>query len=106
VTEAAFGGPADLTDVEKSAMVMMLVGQETAAEVVKFLSQPEINRLSMAMRQISAVPKNTAATVLREFVDLMHGTTRSALAAAVRDILGESSKEHSARKRPISYWDD
>lgn len=73
MTEATFGGPADLTDVEKSAMVMMLVGQETAAEVVKFLSQPEINRLSMAMRQISAVPKNTAATVLREFVDLMHG---------------------------------
>lgn len=70
--EAAFGEPADLTDIEKSAMVMMLVGQETAAQVVKFLSQPEINRLSMAMSRVSAVPKNTAVTVLREFIELMH----------------------------------
>jgi flagellar motor switch protein FliG len=69
VTEAAFGEPADLTQVEKSAMVMMLVGQETAAEVVKFLSPPEIDRLSMAMTRISGVPKHTAAAVLREFVD-------------------------------------
>ncbi len=71
MTEAISGAPADLTDVEKSAMVMMLIGQETAAQVVKFLSQPEINRLSIAMTQISAVPKNTAASVLREFCDLM-----------------------------------
>jgi flagellar motor switch protein FliG len=50
---------------------MMLVGQETAAQVVKFLSQPEINRLSVAMSRIAAVPKQTVAAVLREFFDLM-----------------------------------
>jgi flagellar motor switch protein FliG len=71
VTETASGGPADLTDIEKSAMLMMMIGQETAAQVVKFLSQPEINRLSMAMTQISAVTKQTAAAVLQEFVGLM-----------------------------------
>jgi flagellar motor switch protein FliG len=73
VTETPSGRPADLSDIEKSAMVMMLVGQEAAAQVVKFLSQPEINRLSMAMSQIAAVPKQTAAAVLREFFDLMRG---------------------------------
>lgn len=71
MTEPATNAPVDLTDIEKSAVVMMLIGQENAAQVVKFLSQPEINRLSLAMSQISMVPKNTAASVLREFADLM-----------------------------------
>lgn len=71
MTEAASSTPSDLTDLEKSAVVLRLIGQETAAQVVKFLSQPEINRLSMAMTRMSTVSKNTAASVLREFADLM-----------------------------------
>jgi flagellar motor switch protein FliG len=71
VTEATSSTPPDLTDAEKSAVVMRLIGQETAAEVIKFLSQPEINRLSMAMTRLSTVSKSTAASVLREFADLM-----------------------------------
>jgi flagellar motor switch protein FliG len=71
VTDAASSTPADLTDIEKSAVVMMMIGQETAAQVVKFLSQPEINRLSMAMTGISNISRATAASVLKEFADLM-----------------------------------
>jgi flagellar motor switch protein FliG len=71
VTGTVSGGPADITDIEKSAMVMMLVGQETAAQVVKYLSQPEINRLSLAMSRMAPVPRQTATAVLREFSDLM-----------------------------------
>ena len=71
MTEPASSPPSDLTDLEKSAVVMRLIGQETAAEVVKFLSQPEINRLSVAMTRISTVSRNAAASVLREFADLM-----------------------------------
>jgi flagellar motor switch protein FliG len=72
VTEAASGAPADLSAIEKSAMVMMMLGQETAAQVVRLLSQPEINRLSMAMTRIATVRKETAAAVLGEFAELMH----------------------------------
>src|SRR5437870_413671 len=50
---------------------MMLIGQETAAQVVKFLSQPEINRLSVAMTGISNISNTTATSVLQEFADLM-----------------------------------
>ena len=71
MTEATSGAPADLSDIEKSAMVMMMIGQETAAQVVKFLSQPEVNRLSMAMTQIAAVRRETAAAVLGEFAERM-----------------------------------
>jgi flagellar motor switch protein FliG len=71
VTETASDKPADISDIEKSAVVMMSVGQDAAAEVVKYLSQPELNRLSMAMARICNVPKNTALSVLQEFADLM-----------------------------------
>lgn len=71
MTEPALDKPADLTEVEKSAVVMMSIGQEAAAEVVKFLSQPEINLLSRAMARISSVAKNSAASVLQEFVAVL-----------------------------------
>jgi flagellar motor switch protein FliG len=68
VTETASSKPVDLTDLEKSALVMMSIGQEAAAQVVKFLSPPEIDRLSVAMARISGVSNDAAASVLEEFV--------------------------------------
>ena len=71
VTEASSDPPSDLTDVEKSAVILRLIGQDTAALVVRYLSQPEINRLSLAMTRISKISRNAAAATLREFADLM-----------------------------------
>lgn len=71
MTEAASSTPAEPTEIQKSAIVLTLIGQDTAAEVVRFLSPPEINRLSAAMTQMSAISHNTAASVLREFAGLM-----------------------------------
>jgi flagellar motor switch protein FliG len=92
VTETLPGQSADLTDIEKCAVVMMAIGQEAAAEVVKYLSQPEINRLSKAMIGISAVPKNAAASVLREFADLMgqDGTFNTGGETYIREVLGKA----------------
>jgi len=50
---------------------MMSLGQDTAAEVMKLLSQPEIARVSAAMARLSNVRKSGVASVLQEFVDLM-----------------------------------
>jgi flagellar motor switch protein FliG len=98
VTEAASSTPADLTDIEKSAVVMMLIGQETAAEVVRFLSQPEINRLSMAMTRISTVSKNSAALVLREFADLMRQDSSLGIAGGDEYVRGVLEKALGAEK--------
>ena len=54
MTEAALlSEPSDLslglTDLEKSAVVMLSVGEEAAAEVMKHMTQLEINLLSLAM---------------------------------------------------------
>jgi flagellar motor switch protein FliG len=73
MTETASNKPVKLTNVEKSAVVMMSLGQDTAAEVMKLLSQPEIARVSAAMARLSNVRKGGVAAVLQEFVDLMTG---------------------------------
>src|SRR5208282_6482014 len=68
---------------------MMSIGQEAAAEVVKFLSQPEINLLSMAMARITSVSKNSAASVLQEFVAVLQQESSIGIAAEdyVRGVL-------------------
>ncbi len=71
MTEAASDRPTSLTDLEKSAAVMMSIGQEAAAQVIKFLSQQEVTLLAMAMTRASGVPKEAVTSAFQEFVDLM-----------------------------------
>ena len=71
MTETVSSRPVDLTDLEKSAVVMMSIGQEAAAEVLKFLSQPEIDRLLLAMVKMSGLSKDAAGSALEEYVGRM-----------------------------------
>jgi flagellar motor switch protein FliG len=71
VAEVALSTRVRLSDVEKSAVVMLSVGEEAAAEVMKHMTQLEINLLSVAMARISDVSKAEVTSVFEEFVDVM-----------------------------------
>jgi flagellar motor switch protein FliG len=71
VTEAALSRPAGLSDVEKSAVVMLSIGETAAAEVMRHMTQLEINLLSVAMARISNVSRAECAEVFQEFIDTM-----------------------------------
>jgi flagellar motor switch protein FliG len=72
VTEAALNKfPGRLTDVEKSAVVMLSIGKDAAAQVMKHMTQLEINLLSVAMARISNVTKMEVTEVFQEFIDIM-----------------------------------
>lgn len=60
-----------LSDVEKSALLMISIGEDAAAEVLKHLSPNEINVLSAAMARMLNVPKNAATAVFSEFIDIL-----------------------------------
>jgi flagellar motor switch protein FliG len=62
----------ELTDIEKAAILMTLVGQKEAAEVIKLLQPREINRLASAMARLPKVGKGSAETVFQEFAGLMN----------------------------------
>jgi flagellar motor switch protein FliG len=71
VTEIIPSGRSNLADIEKSAIVMMSIGQDAAARVMKYMTQLEINQLSAAMARISNISKSAVTEVYEEFVDLM-----------------------------------
>jgi flagellar motor switch protein FliG len=71
MTDAAPNKTASLTDVEKAAILLLSIGQDAAAEVIKFMSQPEINVLTQAMTHVSKVPQNAVTAVFEEYTDLM-----------------------------------
>lgn len=67
----AIGGSHGLTDLEKSAVVLLSIGEDAAAEVMKHMSQLEINLLSVAMARITSVSKAEVTAVYQEFIDSM-----------------------------------
>jgi len=73
VAEAILSEPIDigLTDLEKSAVVMLSIGEDAAAEVMKHMTQLEINLLSLAMARISGISKTAVTAVYGEFIDTM-----------------------------------
>ena len=56
-----------LTGTEKSAILMMTIGEERAAEVFKHLNQREVQHLSAAMANMRQVSHKQLTEVLREF---------------------------------------
>jgi flagellar motor switch protein FliG len=92
VTEAALSNRPQLSDVEKSAVVMLSIGEEAAAEVMKHMSQLEINLLSVAMARIANVSKSVVTTVFEEFVDVMLQETSIGIGAEVyvRNVLEQA----------------
>ncbi len=56
-------------DVEKAAVLMLALGQDEAASVMKHLSPREVQKLVTAMSVMKAVPGETLESVLRDFID-------------------------------------
>jgi len=85
----------ELSDIEKAAILMTLVGQKEAAEIIKHLEPREINRLASAMARLPKVAKGSAETVFHEFAGLMSEQTASGvgieeyLRGALVEALGE-----------------
>jgi flagellar motor switch protein FliG len=100
VTETASNRPADLSDIEKSAILLMSIGQDAAAEVVKSLSQVEINLLAIAMTRVSGIRNDAAARVLREFVERLEQSSGIGIGAEeyVNGILDKALGPEKARR--------
>jgi flagellar motor switch protein FliG len=63
--------------IEKSAMLLLTLGEDEAAEVLKHLGPREVQKLGAAMAQLKRVPRDTIEAVIDEF------TARSAEGGSV-----------------------
>ncbi|HEV2264746.1 MAG TPA: flagellar motor switch protein FliG [Stellaceae bacterium] len=91
-------GSTNLSPAEKAAVLMMALGEADAAEVIKFLSPREVNRLSGAIARLNKVPKTTVENVMVEFVARIRDETVIGLGVTeyLRGALGKALGEERA----------
>lgn len=75
-------GPRGLSDLEKAAVVLLSIGEEAAAEVLRHMTQLEINLLSLSMARVSNVSKGQVTEVFQQFIDAMLEETSIGIGAS------------------------
>ena len=107
-----------LTGTQKSAILMMLLGEDEAAEILKNLSPREVQHLGAAMYSVQGVNQETVNDVLDEFLTIIKQQTSIGLGAGnyIRNVLtkalgGDKAQSvlsritPAASERPIEILD-
>ena len=55
--------------IEKSAILLLSLGEEAAAQVFRYLSPTEVSELGRVMREIGALPRQRVEAVLRDYAE-------------------------------------
>ena len=108
----------NLTGTQKSAILMMLIGEDEASEILRNLSPREVQHLGAAMYSVQGLDQDTVNKVLDEFLAIIKEQTSLGLGAGnyIRNVmtraLGEDKAESvlsritpSSTERPIEILD-
>ena len=60
-----------LTGVQRAAIVLLSLGEQQAAEVLKHMSAKEVQKLGLAMTSVGGIARESATRVFDEFVDVL-----------------------------------
>ena len=107
-----------LTGTQKSAILMMLIGEDEASEILRNLSPREVQHLGTAMYSVQGLDQETVNLVLDEFLAIIKAQTSLGMGAGnyIRNVmvkaLGEDKAQSvlsriapSASARPIEILD-
>lgn len=88
-----------ITPVQKAAILMMVFGEETAAQILRALSPTEVQALGEAMYTIQGIDHDTVDAVLNEFLAVVSNQTGLGVGASgyVRRVLNEALGTHKAQ---------
>jgi flagellar motor switch protein FliG len=70
---------AEMTSTQRAAVLMLLLGEEQAAEIIKYLSPKEVQALGGAMVKAASLSQNAVNVVLDEFVEMLKKQTSLSL---------------------------
>lgn len=65
----------ELTDIEKAAILLISLGEEDAAEVLKHLGPKEVQMIGVAMTQLENVAQSSVESVVSDFMHLVSDQT-------------------------------
>lgn len=87
-----------LSGVQRAAIVLLSLGEQQAAEVLKHMGAKEVQKLGLAMTSVGGVSRESVAHVFDEFVDTLAqpGVLGSAADDYVRAVLTQALGEERA----------
>ncbi len=87
-----------LTGTQKCAILMMLLGEDEAAEIMKNLSPKEVQTLGTAMYSVQGLPQETVNMVLDEFLSIIKAQTSLGIAgdSYIKNVLTKALGENKA----------
>ena len=103
-----------LTNTEKAAVLLMSIGKDHAGEVMKFLSEMEVKKLSRALMSVQQVGRDLQQNVASEFANMLKASetvvvdgqefAREVIVSAFGDSAGDSLMAFisGARQEPLS----
>ena len=81
-TEALRHEMANMTSTQRAAVLMLLLGEEQASDIIRFLNPKEVQALGAAMVQVQDLSQEAINVVLDEFVATIKKQTSLALGTA------------------------
>jgi flagellar motor switch protein FliG len=88
-----------LSGAERAAVLLMTLGEQDAAEVLKHMSPKEVQKIGEAMASMVNVPKESVSSVLGDFCDAVDGQTELGIGNEdyLRSVLTSALGEDKAR---------
>jgi len=89
----------ELTGTQKSAILMMLVGEDEATEILKNLSPREVQHLGASMYSVQGLDQDTVNLVLDEFLAIIKEQTSLGLGAGnyIRNVMTNALGDERAQ---------
>lgn len=104
----------DLTNTEKAAVILMSLGKEQAADVMRYLSETEVKKLSRAFMGVQEVGRDMQREVAAEFHKMLRAAetvvvdgrefAKDVISSAFGDSAGESLLQYitGTKKEPLA----
>ena len=88
-----------LTGTQKSAILMMLLGEDEASEIIRNLSPKEVQHLGTAMYSVQGLDQETVNMVLDEFLAIIKAQTGLGMGAGnyIRNVMNKALGEDKAQ---------
>lgn len=65
----------ELTDIEKAAILLISLGEEDAAEVLKYLGPKQVQMIGEAMKELDNIAQSRVESVISDFMELVQDQT-------------------------------
>ena len=93
---------AELTNTQRAAVLMLLLGEQQASEIIRYLNPKEVQSLGAAMVSVSDLSQEAVNIVLDEFVTMLKKQTSLGLGTGdyVEKVLKRALGEDKAASVP------